>query len=80
MADSQSPNDELFSRRSAPRPLLTAVTELAATANYTLEEMEALTMGQISALAQETYGANLPKFWQTWIDWSHDQSQPTGEL
>jgi hypothetical protein len=44
-------------------------------------EMEQLTMGEISELAQDHYAEDLPFFWQNWIDWCRAEGpQPMGEL
>lgn len=78
-----SPNDDHFSRKEAAgTPLFEAVAELCRrNPDRTLDEMESLTLGEIFALAETTYGRQLPEFWRIWADWNRSgQEQPMGDL
>jgi len=77
----EAANAMVFQSSTAPGPLKEAVLELCRKTGRGMAEMEQLTMGQISALAQEAYGEELPEFWQVWDDWNRpDLEQPMGDL
>lgn len=70
-----------FNSRRAPQPQLEAVTALGEQAGVTIEQFEKMTMGEIVALAQTTYGKKLPDYWKVWIDWqANSHRQDMGDL
>jgi hypothetical protein len=76
-----SPNNDTFQLSQAPRPMREAVEQLAQDLGRPLSEMENLTLGKLTQLAQECYGSELPFFWKNWIDWARPEGpQPMGEL
>jgi hypothetical protein len=76
-----SPNDDMFQLSRAPRAMRAAVETLCEELGRPVAEMEHLTMGEITQLAQEHYEQELPFFWQNWIDWCRAEGpQPMGEL
>jgi len=76
-----SPNAIVFEPPQAPQAMLLAVQALAEKRGQSLDEFSGMTMGEISELAQSTYGDDLPKYWRVWLDWNRpDQEQPMGDL
>jgi hypothetical protein len=78
-----SPNDERFNRKEAAgTPLLAAIEELCRlNPRHSLDGMEQLTLGEIFAIAVETYRGRLPEFWRVWQDWNQPGlQQPMGDL
>lgn len=78
-----SPNDDRFDRKEAAgTPLLAAIEELCRlNPGRTLDDMERLTLGEIFAIAVETYRGGLPEFWRVWQDWNQSGlEQPMGDL
>lgn len=76
-----SPNEDFFHFGRAPQAMRAAVEALSTEIGKPIAEMEQLTMGEISHLAEDHYGDELPFFWQNWIDWCRPEGpQPMGEL
>jgi len=78
-----SPNDDRFDRKEAAgTPLLAAIEELCRlNPGRSLADMERLTLGEIFAIAVETYRGGLPEFWRVWQDWNQPGlEQPMGDL
>jgi len=76
-----SANDEPFTIKTAPQPMLQAVDELASSLGRNIEEMELYTMGQVFEMAVDHYGEPLPDYWRVWKDWHDpDEIQPMGDL
>lgn len=73
--------DERFSRGTAPRPLVEAVTAFCESSGRNLEDMEQMTPHEIYELAAAHYAGQLPEFWRVWQDWHEsDDVQPMGDL
>jgi len=74
-------HDERFFSDKAPLALRRSVEQLAQDSEQALSTMEGRNLGEIFALACQTYGDQLPEFWKVWKDWhENDQVQDMGDL
>lgn len=81
MSAGYSPETERFDRDNVGQPLLDAVQELCRLTGKTLDDIERLSLHEVSLLADEVYGDKLTPFWRNWKDWhADDEVQPMGDL
>lgn len=77
-----SPADHVFQRKWAAPALIAAMDELSEKTGKPAEELDGMRLGDAYALAQATYGKELPEFWRVWSQWNDlpDDFAPMGDL
>jgi hypothetical protein len=78
MTVNYDPNQEKFDDKDCGAALLAAVTQLAIDRNLTVADFCGRPLTEITAMATDTYGGELPEFWQAWCSWH--TSGPTPEM
>jgi hypothetical protein len=64
------PRLEKFDRNDVTQVMLSEVRELCQRTDRTLDDMEALTFGEVYDIAIAAYGRALPEFWRNWNSWN----------
>jgi len=70
MKDLTPINEKFDPQFAIGTPLYEAVAQLADLREESIEAMNHRDMKEIFDLAVETYGENLPEFWQNWRSWN----------
>lgn len=74
--------DHEYNSRYASIALKNAIQELSQRSGTPLQEFEGISLGKAFAMANESYGTELPEFWKVWDSWNSasDDPAPLGEL
>ena len=72
------PDQERFDDTDCAAAFLAAVTQLAHDTDQLIDDFRGRPLSEIGLLAKDTYGADLPEFWQVWCSW-HEPG-PTPEM
>jgi len=78
----ESTSDHTFNPKSASPALKRAISDLAARTDRPEASFAGIRLGDAYALAQETYGDQMPDFWKVWATWNDapDDAAPWGDL
>lgn len=78
MPANYDPDEERFDDKDCALAFLKAVTQLAEDTAQTIADFRGRPFSEIGALAVDTYGSELPEFWQVWCSWH--EAGPTPEM
>lgn len=70
------PTFATFDPKDCGRPMVEAVEALADAMGRPFDSFVGQSVADVSALASETYGQDLPEFWRVWQEWHAPQPRP----